>query len=93
MKAGEVCGAASPCGHTSLGQGRLEEQHAPVPAAAASLWVLSTPARAELCSSETIGILAVEGGRGDANPGATYPNLLAWGFVRAGLLIGFPLWT
>lgn len=44
VKAGEVCGAASPCRCTSPGQGRLEEQHAQVPALAAGLWVLSTPA-------------------------------------------------
>lgn len=32
-------------------------------------------------------------GGGDADPGATRPNLLAWGFVRAAFLVGFPLWA
>lgn len=31
--------------------------------------------------------------RGQANPGAAYLNLLAWGFRRGIFLIGFPLWA
>lgn len=80
MEAGEVRGAASLCSRSSLGQGRREEQ-------CAALQVL-VAGRAELS------LLLQDRwdlGGGDADPGAAYPNLLAWGFVRAGFLVGFPL--
>lgn len=80
MEAGEGRGAASPCSRSSLGQGRREEQ-------CAALQVLVAD-RAELS------LLLQDRwdlGGGDADPGAAYPNLLAWGFVRAGFLVGFPL--
>lgn len=69
----------------------LEEQHAQVPAPAASLWVLSTPASTQAVILQNHRDL----GRrcGCICPEATYPNCLVWGFVRADFLVGCPLWA